>query len=107
MAPDKLAISFSREEWRRTSSSAKVSTWRISPTTRESGAAITVRASKAEARAASTAPIARPTIKRRNVSGDAGRKEGLTGTFDTSEIDTKIGMKMGAPAYANLLDRGA
>jgi len=35
------------------------------------------------------------------------RKEGLTDTFDTSEIYTKIRTKMWSPAYANLLDRVA
>jgi hypothetical protein len=34
-------------------------------------------------------------------------KEGLTDTFDTSEIDMKIRTKMWSPAYANLLDRVA
>jgi malic enzyme len=32
------------------------------------------------------------------------RKEGLTDTFDTSEIYTKIKTKMWSPAYENLLD---
>lgn len=67
IAPDRLAISFSRDGWRRTCSSAKASTWRSSPTTRDNGAAMTERASIAEASAASTAPMARPRIRRRSV----------------------------------------